>query len=48
VIGKKRGRAEHVAGPDEPDDDLGAVAARLDDPDRSFDQGVGALGAIAL
>ena len=48
AIGEERDRPEHLAGPDEADDDLGAVAAGLGDAHATLDHRVGAHSVIAL
>ena len=47
-VREERDRPEHLAGANETDHDLGAVAARLGDTDAAFDDGVGANAVIAL
>ena len=48
AIGEERDRPEHLAGPDEADDDLGAVAAGLGDAHAALDHRVGAHAVVAL
>ena len=48
AIGEERDRPEHLAGADEADDDLGAVAAGLGDAHAALDDGMGAHAVIAL
>ena len=48
AIGEQRDGPEHLAGPDEADDDLGAVAAGLGDAHAALDHGMGAHTVIAL
>ena len=48
AIGEERDRPEHLAGPDEADDDLGAVAAGLGDAHATLDHRVGAHTVVAL
>ena len=48
TVGEQRYRAEHLAGPDEADNHLGAIAAGLCDAHPAFDHGMGAHAVIAL
>ncbi len=48
AVGEQRNGPEHLAGPDEADDDLGAVAAGLGDAHAALDHRMGAHAVVAL